>query len=166
MRRAGSLIAVLFLAACATISGSSFDAQFGPADPTRFDAPVASPAAPSYQQVIQPILDRRCVVCHACSDAPCQLKTTSWEGLARGASKTPVYDAARLRAADPTRLYVDFDKASEWRKNDFFPVLNEHAPTPEAQPRPRPARLPAVQGTFPDRIAARVRTRNEVCPWR
>ncbi|RZL86586.1 MAG: peptidylprolyl isomerase [Variovorax sp.] len=83
-------------------------------------------------QTIQPILDRRCVVCHACYDGPCQLKTTSWEGLARGASKTPVYDATRLLAATPSRLYVDADKPSEWRTRDFFPVFNEHAPTPEA----------------------------------
>ena len=72
------------------------------------------------------------MVCHACYDAPCQLKTTSWEGLARGASKTPVYDATRLRAATPSRLGVDADKPSEWRARDFSPVLNEHRPTPEA----------------------------------
>ena len=132
MHRAASLITILFLAACATLPGSTFDAQFGPADPTRFDQPVASATAPSYQQVIQPILDRRCVVCHACYDAPCQLKTTSWEGLARGASKVPVYDATRLLAAPTTRLYEDAQKASDWRTRGFFPVLNEHANTPEA----------------------------------
>ena len=132
MRRAASLIALAFVAACATLGDTAFDSRYGPADPTRFDAPVAKPGAPSYFADIQPVLDRRCVVCHACSDAPCQLKTTSWEGIARGASKTAVYDAARVRAAEPSRLYVDADKASEWRTQGFFPVLNEHAPTPEA----------------------------------
>ena len=89
-------------------------------------------AGQSYSRDIQPILDRRCVVCHACYDAPCQLKATSSQGLARGASKEPVYDASRLLAADPSRLFVDADKPSEWRTRGFFPVLNERAPTPEA----------------------------------
>nr|WP_256353966.1 MULTISPECIES: fatty acid cis/trans isomerase [unclassified Variovorax] len=121
------------VAGCAVVAGSGFDKLFGPADPTRFDTPPAGPASASYAQVIQPILDRRCVVCHACNDAPCQFKATSWDGLARGASKTPVYDATRLRAAQPSRMYVDADKTSEWRALDFFAVLNEHAvQTPEA----------------------------------
>ena len=133
MRRTVSSVAVVVLvAACSTIATRPFDALFGPADPQRFDVPATPPAGQSYAQTIQPILDRRCVVCHACYDAPCQLKATSWEGLARGASKTPVYDPARLRAATPTRLYVDADKPSQWRARDFMPVLNEHAATPEA----------------------------------
>ncbi|MEJ8857272.1 fatty acid cis/trans isomerase [Variovorax robiniae] len=126
-------VVVLLLAACATLAGPGFDKLFGPADPTRFDARPAGPAVGVYAQAIQPILDRRCVVCHACNDAPCQFKATSWEGIARGASKAPVYDATRLLAAPPSRLYVDADKASQWRELGFFPVLNEHAvQTPEA----------------------------------
>lgn len=133
VRVASLIVLVLVLiAACATVATQRFDDLFGPADPTRFDKPIAPPAGQSYAQTIQPILDRRCVVCHACYDAPCQLKATSWEGLARGANKTPVYDATRLLAAPPSRLFVDADKPSEWRTRDFFPVLNEHAPTPEA----------------------------------
>ena len=133
MRRIVSSVAlVVLVAACSTIATRRFDDLFGPGDPRRFDNPVAPPAGQSYAETVQPILDRRCVVCHACYDAPCQLKTTSWDGLARGASKTPVYDAARLRAARPSRLYVDADKPSEWRARDFSPVLNEHSPTPEA----------------------------------
>ena len=120
------------LVACASFATNSFDTLFGRADPTRFDTPKAPGAGVSYAQTIQPILDRRCVACHACYDAPCQLKTTSWEGLARGASKVPVYDATRLLAAPTTRLYEDAQKASEWRTRGFFPVLNEHADTPEA----------------------------------
>jgi hypothetical protein len=130
---AGAL--ALAVGACATVAPGSFDALFGSADPTRFDAPSPLSADPggspavSYAKDVQPILDRRCVVCHACYDAPCQFKATSWEGVARGASKTPVYHASRLHAADPTRLYVDATKASEWRMRGFFPALNEHEPT-------------------------------------
>ena len=132
MRRVASLILILLVAACTTVALHRFDELYGPADPKRFDHPLPPPAGESYAQTIQPILDRRCVVCHACYDAPCQLKATAWEGLARGASKTPVYDASRLLAATPTRLFVDAEQPSQWRERGFFPVLNEHAPTPEA----------------------------------
>lgn len=127
-----SLFLISLLAACASVLAPRLDAMWGPADPTRFDTPAAPPAGESYAQTIQPILNQRCVVCHACYDSPCQLKTTSWDGLARGANKTPVYDASRLLAAAPTRLYVDAQKPSEWRQRDFFPVLNERTPSPEA----------------------------------
>ena len=101
--------------------------RFGPADPTAtmYLSPARSPIAR-----VQPILDRRCVVCHACYDASCQLKLGSWEGVARGASKEAVHDAGRLEAAPPSRLHIDAQRASEWRKRGFFPVLNEQDPTP------------------------------------
>jgi len=129
------LVVLLILSACAAIGArGKFDELFGPSQPARFDRP--RPPAPndiSYTQNVQPILDKRCVVCHACYDAPCQLKATSWEGIARGASKTRVYDATRLLAAEPSRLYVDAQSPSQWRDKGFFPVLNEHATqTPEA----------------------------------
>jgi len=31
----------------------------------------------SYADEVQPVLERRCVVCHGCYDAPCQLKLPS-----------------------------------------------------------------------------------------
>ena len=134
---AGLLLALL--AGCATVLAPSLkealDARHGPAEPTRHDVPArpaASAGSVSYARQIQPLLDQRCTVCHACYDAPCQLKTTSWEGLARGASATAVYDATRLLAAPPSRLFEDAQRASEWRSRGFHPVLNERAPTPEA----------------------------------
>jgi len=130
MHRLPLLLALLVLGACAAVGVglNGFDQRFGPPEPTRFDqARAPGPDDVSFDRVIQPILDKRCVVCHACYDAPCQLKATSWEGIARGASKTPVYDATRLLAAPTSRLYVDADRASQWRDKGFFPVLNEQA---------------------------------------
>lgn len=132
MSRILLLPVVILIAACSTLLSTQLDSIYGPADPTRFDVPMKPVADWSYLQTIRPILNQRCVVCHACYDAPCQLKTTSWDGLARGANKTAVYDATRLLAADPSRLYVDAQKPSEWRQRAFFPVLNEHMSTPEA----------------------------------
>ncbi|HUH57133.1 MAG TPA: hypothetical protein VL020_01285, partial [Pseudomonadales bacterium] len=34
-----------------------------------------------YSQEIQPIFTQKCVACHACYDAPCQLNLGSGEGL-------------------------------------------------------------------------------------
>jgi len=43
-----------------------------------------------FNSQVKPVLERRCVVCHGCYDAPCQLKLSSIEGLQRGASKEKV----------------------------------------------------------------------------
>lgn len=80
-------------------------------DPVAFDADV------------RPILENRCVVCHACWDAPCQLRLSSPEGIERGASKQSVYDTSRLEAAPPTRLGVDATTTEAWRAKGFFAVL-------------------------------------------
>jgi hypothetical protein len=86
----------------------------------------------SFYRNVKPILDSRCVVCHGCYDAPCQLKLGSIEGIDRGASKKMVYDFARLKAADPTRLYIDAADTAGWRQKGFYPVLNERLDSKDA----------------------------------
>ncbi len=80
---------------------------------------------------IRPVLNRRCVVCHACYDAACQLKLTSSEGIERGASKQAIY-TPRIFDADPTRLHLDEQTTSAWRLRGFYPVLNEREQSPAA----------------------------------
>ncbi|WP_313430408.1 hypothetical protein, partial [Pseudomonas sp.] len=46
--------------------------------------PQSSPVI-SYTRDIQPIFTEKCVACHACNDAACQLKLESPEGAVRGA---------------------------------------------------------------------------------
>lgn len=105
--------------------------DFGPADATRHDhAALPASGEPSFQRDVRPILEKRCVVCHGCYDAPCQLKLGTLAGLARGASKAPVYDGTRLRDAPLTRLGLDAQLPSQWRTLGFFPVLNEFTPSP------------------------------------
>jgi len=168
MRRLPFALLVLGLASCATLTrDSSIDQRYGPPDPTRYDKPAQPGGGMSYRADVQPILERRCVVCHGCYDAPCQLKLGAWEGVARGASTATVYDGGRLDAAPPTRLFVDAAQPSEWRKKGFFAVLNERAPTPEgnlaasvlyrslalkrAHPLPGDAVLPKPFDFSPDR---------------
>lgn len=121
---------VAVLAGCATVALQEFDRRYGMPDPQRFDVPPAPVPGVSYRRDVQPILERRCVVCHGCYDAPCQLKLGAWQGVARGMSKAPVYDADRLQEAPTTRLFVDAHKPSQWRAMGFEPVLNERTPTP------------------------------------
>lgn len=86
----------------------------------------------SYPEEVKPILDSRCVVCHGCYDAPCQLKLSSFEGLDRGATKKLIYDDSRLTPAQPARLFIDAHTTAEWRSREFYPVLNERIDTPQA----------------------------------
>jgi len=91
------------------------------------------PQAPvDFPGTIQPILNSRCVVCHGCYDAPCQLKLNSAAGIARGASKERVYDGSRILPADPTRLFIDALTTEQWRDKGFYAVLNEGEHTPQA----------------------------------
>lgn len=86
--------------------------------------PAVSSAAPvSYRDTIQPLFERKCVACHACNDAPCQLNLGSAEGVQRGASKRKVYDSRRTRSAPPTRLFTDAQTLAQWRAKGFAPVL-------------------------------------------
>lgn len=78
----------------------------------------------SYQDDIQPILTHKCIACHACYDAPCQLNLGSGEGIVRGASKQPVYDGTRSKAQATTRLYYDAQGEAAWRRRDFHSVLD------------------------------------------
>jgi hypothetical protein len=127
------------LVGCATYYGYRLDRQYGSADPTRYDrAPLAGAdiapqarAGIDFARDVKPILDSRCVVCHGCYDAPCQLKLSAYEGVTRGASKEIVY-ATRLVAVEPARLFTDADRNAAWRGKGFYPVLNERAPSAEA----------------------------------
>lgn len=73
-----------------------------------------------YLKDVKPILDRRCVSCHSCYNSPCQAKFSSFEGVQRGGSKIEAYNATRLRAIEPTRLFVDAQRSEEWRAKGFF----------------------------------------------
>nr|WP_314873962.1 fatty acid cis/trans isomerase [uncultured Pseudomonas sp.] len=86
-------------------------------------APQSSPAI-SYTRDIQPIFTNKCVACHACNDAACQLNLGSADGAQRGASKVPVYQGDRSQAVAPTRLFYDAHSEQAWRKQGFYSVLD------------------------------------------
>ncbi|BFM09727.1 fatty acid cis/trans isomerase [Halioxenophilus aromaticivorans] len=121
----------LALTACAAYTYHEFNRQYG--EPETKDRLVESnPKVDFFEQEVKPILDSRCVVCHACYDAPCQLKLSSAQGIDRGLVDYPVYRGKRLTASDPTRLFVDEPDTDGWRQRGFYPVVNERRDQPEA----------------------------------
>jgi hypothetical protein len=139
-----------------------------PASASRGTSGAEQRARPT-SHIARDLLNRRCVVCHGCYDAPCQLALGTGSGIARGASKAQVYDGARLIAMQPTRLDVDARTPAEWRARGFFPVLPEgHQTNPERSllarmlelkrmnPLPASARLPVGVEVGLDR--------RQVCP--
>jgi hypothetical protein len=90
--------------------------------------PIATPHTQHtlYYKDVKPILDKRCVVCHSCYNSPCQAKFSSFEGIDRGGTKIAVYDATRLEAIEPTRLFVDARNTQEWRQKGFFSLTTSY----------------------------------------
>ncbi len=93
---------------------------------TSFSGLLQADGLISYRHSIQPIFEQKCVACHACNDAPCQLNLGSGEGLLRGASKIRVYDSTRTKAQTPTRLFIDAQNTPEWRALGFGSVLGNN----------------------------------------
>ena len=132
-------IAVILLSSgCATIANLDLNKLYGHessenrAPATAAQATIGSPATVFYENKVAPIIEGRCVVCHACYDAPCQLKMSSAEGIDRGANKEKVYHGSRILAATPNRLFIDALDSPEWRERGFYPVLNEREQSPRA----------------------------------
>ena len=88
-----------------------------------FSLPVLAAEVPSFSRDVQPIFNAKCVACHACYDAPCQLNLGSGEGAQRGASQLPVYSGSRTEAQATTRLYLDAHDEAAWRRKGFASVL-------------------------------------------
>lgn len=90
---------------------------------THDTVPAPVPYSVSYRDDIEPILEQKCLVCHGCYDAPCQLKFETPEGLVRGAHKDSVYNGARLSEQATTRLGIDAHSEEAWRDLGFYSVL-------------------------------------------
>ncbi|MEH6454021.1 MAG: fatty acid cis/trans isomerase, partial [Psychromonas sp.] len=156
---------ILFISICSLIliacsdSTEQLNEQYGKGQPRDRQLPSSVPLAIQFNDHVMPILANRCVVCHGCYDAPCQLKLSGPEGIDRGASPLKVYDANRLLAMKPSRLFVDAQSIEEWRDKGFSSMLNERDQTTIANldgsvlyqllvqknqhPQPQAGRLPA-----------------------
>ena len=126
------IILSLLILACSD-SGAELDENFGQAKVRDRIVEENTPLASIFLNDVKPILENRCVVCHGCYDAPCQLKLSSPEGIDRGTSPEDVF-GTRFDEIEPTRLFIDAKTTQAWRdkKYPFKPVLNERSQTPEA----------------------------------
>lgn len=116
-------------------------------------ASAAQLASTVYPSAVREVVEQRCVACHGCYDAPCQLKMDAWMGLARGAHEDKVYDGTRLLSAQLTRLYEDATTIEGWRQKGFYSVLDAQDPRQglayqmlalkEEYPAPKTGRLPS-----------------------
>ncbi|TYL48306.1 fatty acid cis/trans isomerase [Marinomonas sp. IMCC 4694] len=120
----------VLVSGCAAYATHQLDTVFGSQDPVNRVSEVSPEETAFYNEQVKPILDTRCVSCHACYDAPCQLKLTAPSGIERGGSKDLVYDGTRLLASSPSRLFIDANSTDEWRAKGFHPVLNEREQSP------------------------------------
>jgi len=115
------LIPVSLLLLCITFAGCASR----PLPPVAIKIPTRTI---DYLTEVKPLLEKRCTVCHSCYNSPCQLKLDSFEGVDRGATKRAIYNAARLKSMEPTRLFTDAKTTGEWRKKEFFSVTASTAP--------------------------------------
>ena len=122
-----ALLLLIVVAGCTPLAVRKMDARYGREVPR--DRVAASSSAITFEHDVAPVFNRRCLVCHACYDAPCQLKMENSSGLDRGASPALVYNGARLLQAPLTRLGIDAQTTPQWRDKGFHPVLNERDQT-------------------------------------
>src|SRR5690554_2264813 len=111
---ASVFLTVLFLAGCA-------ESIAPPAE--KLALPTATKQSVSFNEDVRPILEAKCLACHGCFDAPCQLKLESSDGLIRGAYPLAVYDGARTKTQKTTRLGIDAQTEQQWRDMGFYSVL-------------------------------------------
>jgi len=139
MRTFHYLFLFFFLSGCATLGVLEYDKHYGAANvENRFQhSNLATDAQAHFKKEVQPILNNRCVVCHGCYDAPCQLKMENPIGIERGANKALVYNGERLLTANNTQSISSTteltpDLMNQFRHEGFFPVLNERQQSKQA----------------------------------
>lgn len=139
MRKFHWLLIFLLLSGCATLGVMEFDKRYGESHVQNrlTQAKATTAQAIHFNQQVQPIIENRCVVCHGCYDAPCQLKMESSAGIERGANKAQVYNGERLLTANISESINHITELNEktltpLREQGFFPVLNERQQTAEA----------------------------------
>jgi hypothetical protein len=124
---------IMALVTILVISVVAYNYVYSPVKAKPIKTPIILSSVPvDFIKDVKPVLAKRCVVCHACYDAPCQLKLGSFEGISRGANKERVYDGERLLEANLTRLFEDANTLEEWRDKAFFPVISDQASLNEA----------------------------------
>jgi uncharacterized membrane protein len=121
------LFIFLLFSGCAAIGVMEYDKLYGASNVNNrlSQATPNSEQAKHFQQKVKPIIENRCVVCHGCYDAPCQLKMESPAGIVRGANKVKVYNGERLLTANITEninsyTTLNAENLQAMRQQGFF----------------------------------------------
>ena len=80
-------IACLLITGCTVYATQRFNDLYGDPRPVGHRVARDSVEGRFYLQQVEPLLESRCVACHACYEAPCQLKLTAPAGIERGVNK-------------------------------------------------------------------------------
>jgi hypothetical protein len=97
-----------------------------PADTGPRPKPADVASADIYLDVVQPALDRRCLVCHNGSKKSGGLSVASYETLMKGGSKGPAITAGNLSASDLFRRVNLAPGRSDFMPKDGKTPLNKH----------------------------------------
>jgi hypothetical protein len=97
-----------------------------PADAGPRPKPADVASADIYLDVVQPALDRRCLVCHNSSKKAGGLSVASYETLMKGGSKGPVITASNLSASDLFRRVNLAPGRSDFMPKDGKTPLNKN----------------------------------------
>jgi len=164
------LLCSLLLTACSDVE-DQLNKDYGKEQPRPRQLSTDDALAEEFRDQVMPLLEKRCVVCHGCYDAPCQLKLSSPEGIDRGASKELVYNGQRILGAAPSRLFIDAHSTEEWRHKGFKSVINEREQTMLANLEGsvmyklllQKERNPQPEGVLPDQFNYSL-NREDQCP--
>lgn len=78
-----------------------------------------------YLGTIQPLMAARCVACHGCYEAPCQMNLQSYSGLERGFHPTPTFSSSRLGTMPHATRWRPNVTPEAWRAIGFRDVSSE-----------------------------------------
>ncbi|MDH5637224.1 MAG: fatty acid cis/trans isomerase [Nitrospinota bacterium] len=120
-----------------------------------------------YTSQIKPIFDSRCVVCHSCIEAPCNLLLTSHEGVIRGGHSYDVF-GSNVFAIPKQRLGTDATSVAQWRERGFNPVVDQSEGATPGERADNSLLLRFVQlaaaNNTPDNIIQVDAPKNKSCP--
>ena len=76
--RSSLVLLSLLVIGCSMIGGSLWDQRYGKPQAREY-VPQHTSTGIDYHADVQQVFEQRCIVCHACYDAPCKLKLESSE---------------------------------------------------------------------------------------
>jgi len=125
------IFTALFFIGCSSVQLQFLDDRYGTEDTENRHGDSGIIQDVDYVSQVKPIIQNRCVVCHGCYDAPCQLKFEAPIGIERGASKDKIY-SSRILATSFDTLFSSNNSVEDWREKGFHTVLNERRQSKEA----------------------------------